>query len=79
MHAPVLAATSSVTRVVQMQPVCDSDSLQAQTCALHYAPLILLNSLTTELPNSQPAPLGLMANPAISSGSDHMRSQNAPS
>ena len=30
-------------------------------------------------PNSQPAPRGLTAHVSMSSGSDHMRSQNAPS
>ena len=38
-----------------------------------------LNSAVTFLPKSQPAPLGLMAQVSISSGSLHMRSQNGPS
>lgn len=35
-------------------------------------------SFVTFAPNSQPAPLGLMAQVSTSSGSDHTRSQNAP-
>lgn len=37
-----------------------------------------LTSLVTLAPNSQPAPLGLIAQVSTSSGSDQTRSQNAP-
>lgn len=50
-------------------------------CALQMSsrPLIWLNSLVTKLPNNHPAPRGLAPHASISSGSLHMRSQNAPS
>ena len=41
--------------------------------------LILLNSLVTSLPNKYPAPLLFTYQYCMSSGSDHMRSQKAPS
>lgn len=49
--------------------------------ALHITskPLTLLNSDVTLLPKSQPAPLGLMDQASMSSGSLHIRSQKGPS
>jgi hypothetical protein len=38
-----------------------------------------LNSVVTFDPKSHPAPLGDIAHVSMSSGSDHMRSQNGPS
>lgn len=43
------------------------------------SPLIWLNSLVTRLPKSHPAPRGLAPQASISSGSLHIKSQNAPS
>ena len=43
-----------------------------------YNNALLRTSLVAMYPNINPAPLGLSAQPAISSGSDHTRSQYAP-
>lgn len=46
--------------------------------AISSSPLMWQKSLVTLEPNTHPAPLALMAQSSMSSGSDHIRSQKGP-